>query len=316
MEWLFDKSIWPSGGKAATGGRFYHLSFRSGSRGTGACAGASYEYITREGEYANEDRDPATYTESDHMPLWALDDPSAYWEAADLHERANGRLYVGADFALPRDLSTQDQVALAHEFAQQLTRDESLPYTLAIHAGRDADGNEHNPHAHLMVSERKNDGIDRSPEQWFSRANPTDPTKGVAEKSRALHGQAWVEQARARWADLTNKAMERLGREERVDHRSYQRQGLDQEAGRHYGPAAAHMAGRGEGHDRLESAAAAVANQERLKVVEKAIAELEAERRQAWLSEEQKRAEWEWASQHESGRRGAPDRDQDETRSR
>jgi hypothetical protein len=75
------------------------------------------------------------------------------------------------------------------------------------------------------------------------------------------------------------------------------------------------MAGRCEGHDRLESAAAAVANQERLKVVEKAIAELEGER-QAWLSEEQKRAEWEWASQQESGRRDGADRDQDEARSR
>jgi hypothetical protein len=49
-------------------------------------------------------------------------------------------------------------------FAQELTKDGSLPYTLAIHSGRDADGDEHNPHAHLMISERKHDGIDRSRE--------------------------------------------------------------------------------------------------------------------------------------------------------
>ena len=117
------------------------------------------------------ERDPAVYTESDHMPSWAQDDPREYWDAADLYERANGRLYVSADFALPRDLSTEDQVALARSFAQELTAEERLPYTLAIHAGRDADGREHNPHAHLMISERQNDGIERSKEQWFRRAN-------------------------------------------------------------------------------------------------------------------------------------------------
>ena len=122
-----------------------------------------------------------------------------------------------------------------------------MPYTLAIHSGRDANGQEHNPHAHLMISERKNDGIERSPEQWFSRANPTDPTKGGAEKSRTFHGREWVENARREWAELTNKTMARLGREERVDHRSYERQGVDQEAGEHYGPKAAHMVARGEG---------------------------------------------------------------------
>ena len=78
------------------------------------------EYVTREGEYA--DRDPAIYTESDHMPSWAADSPSEYWDAADLYERANGRLYVSADFALPRDLSPEDQIALARDLAQELTR--------------------------------------------------------------------------------------------------------------------------------------------------------------------------------------------------
>ena len=55
-----------------------------------------------------------------------------YWDAADLYERANGRLYVSADFALPRDLSAEDQIALAREFAQQLTKDGSLPADLRV----------------------------------------------------------------------------------------------------------------------------------------------------------------------------------------
>jgi hypothetical protein len=132
------------------------------------------------------------------MPLWAQDNPGDYWDAADPYERANGRLYVSADFALPRDLDPHEQIALAREFAQELTNAEQLPYTLAIHAGRGADGQEHNPHAHLMVSERQHDGINRVREQWFRRANVEHSERGGAPKSRSFHGREWVEQARAR----------------------------------------------------------------------------------------------------------------------
>jgi len=166
-----------------------------------------------------------------------------------------------------------------------------------------------------MISERKNDGIDRSPEQWFARANPADPSKGGAEKTRAIHGHAWMEHARKQWADLTNKTLERLGREERVDHRSYARQGVEEEAGRHFGPAAAHMVSRGQYHDRLESAADAVTDSERLQAVDRAIADLEIER-QAAIASEQKRADREWSSDGGASGGGGPTRDQDESRSR
>jgi hypothetical protein len=56
------------------------------------------------------------------MPAWAQDNPEEYWDAADLYERANGRLFVSADSALPRGLDLADQIILAHEFAQELTR--------------------------------------------------------------------------------------------------------------------------------------------------------------------------------------------------
>ena len=166
-------------------------------------------------------------------------------------------LYVSADFALPRDLSAEDQVALARSFAQELTAEERLPYTLAIHAGRDADGREHNPHAHLMISERQNDGIERSKEQWFRRANRAEPERGGAPKSRTFHGREWMEHARERWADLTNDTLRRAGRDERVDHRSYARQGIDREPGQHYGPAAAHMVSRGASHGRSSARSSA-----------------------------------------------------------
>jgi MobA/MobL family len=238
---LFDlKTDVPSGGRVQGGGGFYHLSFRSGSRAGGASAHGAYDYLTRADRYDDPDLDPALYTESDNMPSWAQD-PSDYWDAADLHERANGRLYVSADFALPRELELDDQIALAREFARELTEQECLPYTLAIHGGRDKDGHAHNPHAHLMFSERRNDGIERSRDGWFRRADSQHPGRGGAPKSRTFHGPAWIERARERWADATNRTLERCGRAERVDHRSYERQGIEREPGEHYGPAAAHV---------------------------------------------------------------------------
>lgn len=69
MDWFdLDPPI-PRGGRsrdAATSVSFYHLSFRSGSRGGGACAGAAHAYITRTEEYDDPERDSAVHTESDH----------------------------------------------------------------------------------------------------------------------------------------------------------------------------------------------------------------------------------------------------------
>lgn len=274
MEFEYERSL-VEGGQPPNSGGSLHLSFRSGSRAGGASGGTAYDYITREREYDDEDRDPAIYAESDHMPSWAQEDPREYWEAADLYERANGRLYVSADFALPRELSADDQIDLARAFAHEMTDEERLPYTLAIHEGRDDEGNEHNPHAHLMFSERRNDGIERGPEEWFSRANSEDPEHGGAAKSRTFHGREWVEHARERWADLTNRKLEELGRSERVDHRSYERQGIDREPGRHYGPSAPYVSGRGGAHGRLEDALAVGDREKAVRDLDKEIARLE-----------------------------------------
>ena len=161
MDLLESRSQLPGGGHATSGGGFYHLSFRSGSRATGVSARSGFEYVTRADRYDDPDLDRAMYVESENMPSWAEDEPATYWDAADLYEGENGRLYVSTDFALPRDLPKEDQIELVREFARELTDEECLPYTLAIHAGRDEHGHEHNPHAHLMFSERRHRAISR-----------------------------------------------------------------------------------------------------------------------------------------------------------
>ena len=194
----------------------FHLKISVGSREGGQSARAKADYIEREGRY-EPDREELEHRESGNMPEWAKDEPRSYWEAADEHERANGSLFREIQFALPRELDEQQRRELASGFARRLAEGERLPYTLAIHRGG-PDGE--NPHAHLMISERGLDGHERSAEQWFRRYNAKAPEKGGAKKSRTMMSREWVKDTREAWAREANEALERAGREERVDHRS------------------------------------------------------------------------------------------------
>ena len=61
-----------------------------------------------------------------------------------------------------------------------------------------------------------------------------------------------VEIWRAAWAAYTNRALESAGRPERIDHRSYKRQGIDKIPSVHLGPAVSQMEKRGIRTDKGE----------------------------------------------------------------
>ena len=182
---LFYKRCAQIGNKRRGALAVYHLKASFGSRAGGQLARAKSDYIEREGRY-EKDSEELEYKEHGNMPEWAEDDPGSYWAAADQHERSNGRLYSEVQFALPKELNEAGRRAAASDFAAQLTGPERLPYTMAIHRGG-ADGE--NPHAHLMYSERGNDGIERRAEQWFRRYNGKAPETGGARKSRGGQGR-------------------------------------------------------------------------------------------------------------------------------
>ena len=244
----------------------YHLNVKTGTRIGGQSARAKSDYIGRDGKY-KADGEELEYKESGNMPEWAEDDPRQYWAAADEHERANGRLYREVEFALPRELNERERHEVASSFAKNLTGEERLPYTLAVHRGGEDGGN---PHAHLMFSERTNDGIKRSAEQWFKRYNAKEPEKGGARKSTSTKPREWLENTREQWADHANEALERSGSRERITEASFATQyfeaaerGDEREAARmqnrepgvHIGPHNIARAERGEDLDRVAAAA-------------------------------------------------------------
>lgn len=223
----------------------YHLTAKTVSRGS-ASAKARHDYIEREGRY-QADRDEVTHSNSGNMPEWA-EDAKKYWDAADVYERGNGRLFKQLEFALPKELTGEQQKELVQGYVDKLTstKDGPLPYSFAIHKGHDKE----NPHCHLMISERATDGHNRTPETWFKRANGKSPEKGGAKKSEELKPKEWLQEARREWGQQANKALEKAGHEARIDHRSLEAQGIERIPTRHLGPTAAAMERKGIATDR------------------------------------------------------------------
>lgn len=224
----------------------YHLTAKSISRGKGS-AKARSDYIEREGKY-QKDAAEVLYKESGNMPTWAKSDPRTYWQAADDYERVNGRLFKQIEFALPRELSRDEQNDLARSFCRELTQtqDGPLPYSMAIHQGH----GQGNPHCHLIISERVNDGQSRTPQTWFKRAGK-QPGAG-AKKTLELRPKEWLTTTRKKWAEQANLALDHAGHRARIDHRTLTAQGIDRAPTYHLGPAAAAMERKGKQSDRAE----------------------------------------------------------------
>jgi hypothetical protein len=220
------------------------LSIKHKAKGQGASAKAHAQYIQREGKYAAKSKLEYLTREGKHvkrvhelektwsgnLPEWA-ENPKEFWDAADTYERANGRVYTEVVVALPREMSKEGREKLVREFIEKEIW-ERFTYTAAIHNPRALDGGEQ-PHAHIMFSNREIDGIERTKEQYFKRANPQKPEMGGAKKSREWSKDSRendrVGEMRTLWEELTNRALEREGLEVRIDRRSLEAQGINRE---------------------------------------------------------------------------------------
>jgi len=213
----------------------YHLSVKTGGKGS---ASPHADYIAREAKYAREKDSDLEYRESGNMPAWAAHKPSEFWKAADTFERANGCTYREIEIALPRELIPEQRLELVRDFVRQEIGDRHA-YQFAIHNPKAAIAGGEQPHAHIMFSERMNDGIDRDPQQYFKRANTKEPERGGAKKVRfgetPTERKEYLVAQRERWADLQNTHLERYKHTDRVDARSLKAQGIEREPERHLG---------------------------------------------------------------------------------
>jgi hypothetical protein len=222
----------------------YHCSIKAGPRGKGA---EHAQYIERGGRFTPERYGDIGESERGNLPAWAHGSAARFFAVADERERANGTSYREFELALPRELNDRQRGELVRSFVRE-ELGERHAYVWAIHEPRG-----HNPHVHIMFSERARDGIERSEEAYFKRANTKQPERGGCLKSDRFSGgltkaerDAAIEDLRARWTHAQNLALERAGLEVRVDHRSLAAQGIEREPGQHRGPAISGIEARGE----------------------------------------------------------------------
>lgn len=220
----------------------YHLAVKAISRAVGRSATAAAAY--RAGVAITDERTGLVhdYTRKagvehrelvapDAAPAWASD-RSALWNAAEKAERRkDAKVAREYEIALPAELSADERRELAVGFARHISERYGVAVDVAIHApGRE--GDQRNHHAHLLTTTR--------------RVGP----EGLGDKTRELDVKATasteVEHLRETWSGMQNRALERAKVAERVDHRSFGRQGIEQEATVHMGPRASGMERRAE----------------------------------------------------------------------
>ncbi len=206
-----------SSGRSATAAAAYRASVHLNDERTGE----RHDYSRKGGTLHTEIMTP------DNTPEWMCD-RAQLWNAVEkVERRKDAQLAREVQLSLPHELTQEQRLELVRGFVADEFINRGMVADIAIHAPHEA-GDERNHHAHIMLTMRElvPDGFGNKNRDWNSREVITN----------------WREQ----WANHQNRALKRHNHPERVDHRSYEEQGIDREPTQHRGVAANEMEKRGE----------------------------------------------------------------------
>ena len=178
-------------------------------------------------------------------------DRNTLWNAAEAIEKQwNSQLARRLVLAIPRDIPPAQQADLIRDYCREFFVSKGVIADFAIH-----DKGDDNPHAHILLTLRAMDEHGR----WLPKARkvydldengerirlPSGNWKCHKENTVDWNDQKYAEVWRHGWETITNRYLEAAGRPERVDLRSFERQGIQQIPTVHLGPAAHQMEKRG-----------------------------------------------------------------------
>ena len=182
----------------------------------------------------------------------AYADPQTLWNAVDAAETSvNAQL-----FALPRELTDEQNLTLVRDFCQKEFVDKGMVCNFFYH-----DKGDGNPHVHIMLTLRAMDKNGK----WLPKSKNVYAFDENGNRIRAPNGSwkrvkvntvDWNERRygeiwRQDWATAQNAALEAAGRAERVDMRSLERQGVeDRLPQKHLGPTASALERKGISSER------------------------------------------------------------------
>ena len=216
--------------------------YRSGTKLVNEWDGLTHDYTRKSGVVYSEIFLPA------HAPP-EFQNRSILWNSVEQTEKSkNAQLAREIEIALPNELPRSEQIRLVRNYC-----------ALFVKSGMCVDASVHDPpnreteniHAHILLTLRS-----LQPNgQWAAKCHKEYdldqhgqriPNGHGGWKSHRVNRNDWndatkAEEWRAAWAEMVNQFLEENGLSERVDHRSYCRQGLKQIPTVHLGVAAAHM---------------------------------------------------------------------------
>jgi ATP-dependent exoDNAse (exonuclease V) alpha subunit len=196
--------------------------YRAGERIRDERTGKTYDHSERQDVMHREIVLPSKFADDDMT--WAQD-RAGLWNAAEGAEiRKNARVAREYLVALPVELSPQQRVGLARGFSQELSDRYGFAVDLAIHSPRDFPGSDpRNFHAHLLATTREVTLSGLGAKTTLEMNDGNRRQLGLEPAiNELLH-------ARARWATVTNEAMQEARLAARIDHRSLDTQGIDRE---------------------------------------------------------------------------------------
>ena len=222
----------------------YHFSAKVVSRANGSSAVASAAY--RSASELHDDRlgrnhdfsNKAGVIHSEVMlPQGAperLNDRTTLWNEVEAGEkRKDAQLAREVEFSIPREMNEKQGVALAQDFVKKQFVDRGMVADLNVHWDKAKDGSS-KPHAHVMLAMR-----DVGPQ-------------GFGKKNRDWNSTELLKDWREAWSAHVNERMAELGLEGRIDHRSYEAQGIELEPQHKIGPAASRRPEQGLEAERIE----------------------------------------------------------------
>ncbi len=190
--------------------------YRSGSLMPDERTGLIHDYTRKSGVAEAVILTPAT------APTWCTN-RAELWNAVEKAERRkNSQLAREIELAIPRELPQDAARETVLAFVRENFVSQGMIADVAFHHM-----DKTNPHAHIMLTTRA--------------VGPAGFGGKVRDWNDRTHAETW----RASWADHANRALVNAGYQEEIDHRSYERQGLEKTPGIHLGKSACAMETRG-----------------------------------------------------------------------
>ena len=212
----------------------YHLSTKPVSRSSGRTATASIAYragITIKDERTGKEHD---YTKRSGVVSTRLHTPNGLniernelWNLAETTEtRKNSRTAREIVVNLPYELSGRERIMLVNEFAKDLATQYGVAVDVAVHTP-DAQGDNRNHHAHIMLTTRKLERLESGRVALTSKSQLEMSNTQLKERNLPTASDE-LKLIRKQWADLTNKHLKEANVDARIDHRSHKDRGLEQ----------------------------------------------------------------------------------------